>query len=173
MTWRTHVAVGANAIWLSAFALPDKSILILLPAAMIASLLADLDASAAKIHFVGGGALGIFHGSGKHGIFLHHRGIMHSLFATLILFILLLYFFHDSVPLLPYVAALAFFSHPLIDGFNGGVGYLYPFVRKQYAFLPSKIRPRVGGTFDNLLMFAAILGIFLFFLIFQKQFLPS
>ena len=43
MTWRTHIAVGANAIWLMPyFGKLDNSILILLPVAVIASLLPDM-----------------------------------------------------------------------------------------------------------------------------------
>src|SRR5947209_4458834 len=136
MTWRTHVAVGTNAIWLAGlFGKADESILVLLPVAVIASLLPDIDAVTAKIHFIGGGVLGIFRGS-FYGKYFHHRGLMHSLFVTLIFFVILWIFFRNSIPLLPYVFALSYFSHSLIDGLNTGVGYLYPFKRKMYSLVP-------------------------------------
>ncbi|SRR5258708_5946991 len=172
MTWRTHVAVGSNAIWLTGlFGKVDESILILLPVAVIASLLPDIDATAAKIHFVGGGVLGIFKGS-FHGKYFHHRGLMHSLFITIIFFIILWIFFRNSFPFLPYIFSLSYFSHPIIDGLNTGVGYLYPFNHKTYTLVPKFFRSRVGSKIDGLLMFVGLLGILLFFLTFAHQFFP-
>src|SRR5437868_755006 len=52
MNWRTHIAVGTNAIWLMPYyGKLDNSILILLPVAALASLLPDIDATSAKIHY--------------------------------------------------------------------------------------------------------------------------
>jgi hypothetical protein len=65
MTWRTHVAVGLNALWIAPFISPiDKSILILIPLAAVASLLPDIDATGtgAKIHYIGKGFFGMFRG---------------------------------------------------------------------------------------------------------------
>ena len=90
MTWRTHVAIGTNAIWLAGFlGKVDESILVLLPTAVLASILPDIDAVSAKIHYVGGGVFGIFKNS-FHGKYFHHRGLMHSILATVILFVILL-----------------------------------------------------------------------------------
>ena len=169
MTWKTHAAVGLNSIWLvGLLGKLDQSILILLPAAAIASLLPDIDATSAKIHYIGGGALGIFQGLFR-GKYFHHRGLMHSLTVTLVLFVVLLIFFKDSVPMLPYVFALSYFSHPIIDGLNTGVGYLYPFVYKRFGLIPKYFRTPVGGAMDNLLFFAGAFMILLFFLLFKDQ----
>jgi len=164
MTWRTHLAVGANALWIAPLIAPiDQSMLVLIPIAIVASLLPDIDASrtGAKIHYIGGGAFGMFRGlfSGKY---FHHRGLMHSFFTTLVLFVLLTIFFGRRLPALPAVFALSYFSHPLIDGFNTTVGYLYPFSRKRFALVPRSLYQKVDGTVDNLLFFLASLTFILF-----------
>jgi membrane-bound metal-dependent hydrolase YbcI (DUF457 family) len=87
---------------------------------------------------------------------------MHSLFVALILFVLLTIFFGRSIPALPAVFALSYFSHPLIDGFNTTVGYLYPFTRKRFALLPRSLYTKVDGPADNLLFFLASLTFILF-----------
>jgi membrane-bound metal-dependent hydrolase YbcI (DUF457 family) len=133
MTWRTHVAVGANAIWLMGFFIaPAQDVLIYLPVAVVASLLPDIDASGAKIHYAAGGILGIFKGV-FYGKYFHHRGLMHSVLASVIFFVLLWAVFQNSYPLLAPIFALSYFSHSVIDGFNTGVGYLYPLFLKVYA----------------------------------------
>jgi membrane-bound metal-dependent hydrolase YbcI (DUF457 family) len=173
MTWRTHVAIGANAIWLTAFTgRVDQSILILLPVAIVASLLPDIDAQAAKIHYAGGGVLGIFRDS-FYGKYFHHRGLMHSFFVTLLLFIVLFIIFKDTQPLLPFVFAVSYASHPIIDGFNTSVGYLYPFVHIRFALLPKFLRFQVGSGADTLLMFLGIFGLLIFFAASSHQLVPS
>ena len=167
------MAVGVNALWIAPFFGPlDKSILVLLPAAMLASILPDIDATAAKIHFIGGGVLGIFRGA-FGGRYFHHRGIMHSLPVALVILSVMLGIFHSSFPALPYVFATSYFSHSIIDGFNTGVGFLYPFVGRRFALVPKFLRTPVGGAADNLFFFMACLGILLFFLAFKSQFFPS
>jgi len=169
MTWRTHVAIGTNAIWLVGFfGKVDQSILIYLPAAMLASILPDIDASGAKIHYALGGIFGIFKNS-FHGKYFHHRGIMHSVLAALIFFVLLMIFSGEAYPLLPYVFSLAYLSHPIIDGFNTGVGYLYPFINKRFALLPKVLRFKVGSPADAILMFVGIAGLLIFFAGFSHQ----
>lgn len=171
MNWRTHIAVGANAVWLMGLqGHVDDSIIVLLPAAMLASLLPDLDAGSAKIHYIGKGALGGFKGLFR-GKYFHHRGIMHSLLVTVIVFIITWAFSRNSIPLLPYVVALSYFSHSLIDGFNAKVGYLYPFSGKMFAFLPLNFRARVKGPFDTMLLFVGLSGVAIFFLLHANQFL--
>ncbi len=173
MTWRTHAAVGANAIWLAGFfGKVDQSILALLPVAVVASLLPDIDASRAKIHYAAGGLLGIFKGA-FYGKYFHHRGLMHSILVTLIFFFILLAIFYSYIPLLPYVFAAAYFSHPLIDGFNAKVGYLYPFTTKSFALLPQALRFKVGSPTDTLLMFLGIAGLLIFFAGFAHQLIPQ
>ena len=166
------MVVGMNALWLAPLFGPvDKSILVLIPTAALASLLPDIDASAAKIHFVGGGFLGIFRGI-FFGKYFHHRGLTHSLFVTLLLLLIIRFFWGDAYPALPYVFAASYFSHPLVDGLNSGVGYFYPFILKRYALVPKVLRTPVGGVIDNLLFFIAALGIILFFIGFKDQFIP-
>ena len=171
MTWKTHAAVGANSIWLAGLlGKLDQSILILLPVAVVASLLPDIDAASAKIHYIGGGALGIFRGLFR-GKYFHHRGIMHSLTVTAIFFLILMAFFKNSIPLLPYIFAISYFSHPLIDGFNTGVGYLYPFVYKRFGLIPKFFRTPVGGAMDNLLFIIGAFALLMFFILFKNQLL--
>lgn len=173
MTWRTHVAVGANAIWLTGFfGKADESILVLLPVAIIASLLPDIDATSAKIHYAAGGVLGIFKGA-FYGKYFHHRGLMHSLFITLLFFIILWLIFRHSYPLLPYIFALSYFSHTLIDGFNTKVGYIYPFVNKRFALLPKSLLGRVGASLDTLLMFVGLATLLLFLALFAQELIPN
>ena len=173
MTWRTHVAVGMNALWVAPlFGNVAQSILVLLPVALVASLLPDIDASSAKIHYIGGGVLGIFRGS-FYGKYFHHRGLMHSLPITILLFIILLMVFWHSYPALPFVFALSYVSHPVIDGFNTTVGYLYPFLHKRFTFIPNALRTPVGGVVDNMLFFLALFGLLLFFVALKDQFIPA
>jgi membrane-bound metal-dependent hydrolase YbcI (DUF457 family) len=166
MTWRTHLVIGTNAVWISALNMDQKQIPILLPAAVFASLLPDIDAAGygAKIHYIGGGVLGGFKGM------FEHRGITHSLFVTFILFGLLFavnsFALDNTYPLLPYVFALSYLSHLLIDGFNRGVGYLQPFIRKRYALLPQLLFTPINGYMDNFLFFLGALGIILFLLLY-------
>jgi|SRR3989344_273686 len=173
MTWRTHVAIGTNAIWLAGFlGKVDESILVLLPTAVLASILPDIDAVSAKIHYVGGGVFGIFKNS-FHGKYFHHRGLMHSILATVILFVILLILFKNSHPMLPFVFALAYFSHTVIDGFNTKVGYLYPFVYKRFSLLPQPLLFRVGSAADTILMFLGLSGILIFFALFKDYLIPT
>lgn len=176
MTWKTHVAIGTNAIWLTALTgTIDQSILLLLPSAAFASLLPDIDTTGfgAKIHYLKGpGRIfaplrGVFVGR-----YFHHRGLMHSLFVTLIIFFILTVFFKAVYPLLPAVFALSYLSHPIIDGFNHTVGYLYPFSLKRFALLPRFLRTPVGGLADNLMLFFGVIGLLLYFFLFQNVFIP-
>jgi membrane-bound metal-dependent hydrolase YbcI (DUF457 family) len=176
MHWRTHIAIGGNAIWLTVFSKnPDQSLLVFLPVAILASLLPDIDAAGngAKIHYIGGGVLGNFKGIFT-GRYFHHRGIMHSVFVSVIFFIILflinLLFLNNSYPLLPYVFFLSYFSHPIIDGFNTSVGYLYPFSFRRMSMVPYVMRSPVKGFTDNLLFIFGIFGILLFFLLYAYSF---
>lgn len=83
MTWYTHAAVGANAVWLTAlFGEPTRYASFYIMLGAFAALLPDIDASwrGAKIHYVGGGILGIF-----KGVF-RHRGFFHSVICINLLF---------------------------------------------------------------------------------------
>ncbi len=169
------MAVGANAIWLAGFAGKlDASILLLLFVACGMSLLPDIDiaGSGAKVHYVGGGVLGVFRGV-FHGVYFGHRGLMHSVLAAVIVFVVCWLFTHSLFPVLPFVAALAYFSHSLIDGFNDSVGYFYPFVLRKVSLLPKFLRVKVGGPVDVGLMYVALLCLALFFLVHAQSFLPN
>ena len=170
MTWKTHVAIGANAIWIAAaLGRVNDSIIFLLPTAALASLLPDLDAGAAKIHFAGGGIFQTFRGffTGKY---LHHRGILHSLFAAGLYFLAFCLFFQDM--LFPLVFAAAYFSHPLIDGLNTRVGYLYPFSLKRFALVPRALQTPIKGPVDNILFVIGAGCLLIFFLTFANNFVP-
>src|SRR6266481_6348960 len=108
MTWRTHAVIGANTLWLAAFfGGIGQSVFILLPAAIVASLLPDIDATSAKIHYMAGGVLSPFRGAFS-GKYFHHRGMMHSLFVTFVLFAILWFFTRDTIPAFSYVVALSY-----------------------------------------------------------------
>lgn len=187
MTWRTHVTIGVNALWLAGLTGKiDSGILVLLGASILGSLLPDIDATAgggAKIHYVGGGVLGGFQGL-FFGKTFHHRGLMHSLFMVACMFLLALvglkifslkYDFDTSgsLNLLPFVFALSYLSHTIIDGFNTNVGYLYPFSYKRFALLPRVLLTRVGGPMDLLLFFVGIFGLVLFAGLYLQQLYPT
>jgi membrane-bound metal-dependent hydrolase YbcI (DUF457 family) len=172
MTWRTHMVIGANAIWLAPFlGQVDQSLLVLLPVAMVASILPDIDASSAKIHYIAGGALGLMRG-GFRGKYFHHRGVMHSILVAIIFFIILEIFFKDTYPLLAGIFAISYFSHSLIDGFNTGVGFFYPFYLKKFALVPKFLRTPVKGAADNFLFILGAFGLVMFFYIFKWQLFP-
>jgi membrane-bound metal-dependent hydrolase YbcI (DUF457 family) len=107
------------------------------------------------------------------GKYFHHRGLMHSVTITLLFFVILTIFFARTNTALPIVFALAYISHPIIDGFNTAVGYLYPFNRKRFALLPQSLRTPVGGHADNLLFFTASLLFILFCALIAPQLAPG
>jgi membrane-bound metal-dependent hydrolase YbcI (DUF457 family) len=165
------MAVGANTLWLTTLGtVPPEVVAALIPITVLASLLPDIDTagSGAKIHYIGKGMFGIFRGM-FFGKYFHHRGLMHSVTVTVILFIVLTIFFARSQPLVPPIISLAYFSHPLIDGFNTTVGYLYPFNTKRYAFLPRRYYIKVDSHGDNILFFIASASLLLFFWVFFQS----
>jgi len=171
------MVIGANAVWLAAAGgSVDQSLLVLLPAAALASLLPDIDAAGggAKIHYLKGlgRIFALFRGS-FGGRYFHHRGLMHSLFVTFIFFAVLVVIFDSSYPTLPYIFVLSYFSHAFIDGFNAPVGYLYPFTTKRYALVPRLLRTPVKGAVDNLLFFLGAFSLLLFLFIYHQSFFPQ
>src|SRR6266481_1702189 len=173
MTWRTHAVIGANTLWLAAFfGTIGQSVFVLLPAAVIASLLPDIDATSAKIHYMAGGILSPFRGAFS-GKYFHHRGMMHSLLVTFILFLIVWFPTRNTIPALSYVVALSYASHIFIDGFNTMVGYFYPFSLKRFALLPRFLRSNVDGPLDRLLFFARAFGLLLFFYLFARHAAPN
>jgi membrane-bound metal-dependent hydrolase YbcI (DUF457 family) len=159
MTYLTHMAVGANTVWLSLLVTsPDERVIILGVLGALASLLPDIDAVAAKIHFVGGGVLGIFRGGFKH------RGFFHSLLAGGIVFVVSYIFLSAYDSLLAWAIVLGYLSHPIIDGFNyGGVQYLFPH-KKKFNLLPKFLRTPVKGIGDYILLTVAIGFLMLWYL---------
>ncbi len=171
MTWKTHAAIGANSIWLVPFfSTVDQTMLMYLIVAVVASLLPDIDAVTAKIHYIGGGALGIFRGMFRGKLF-HHRGMMHSVFVALLFSMIIWIFSRHTYPMLGAVFFVAYLSHSVIDGFNTSVGFLYPFIPKRFALVPKPLQSHVGGLTDNLFLFIGLLGLLLFFMTFRDQLL--
>ena len=162
MTWRTHIVIGVNTLWIVPLVGKiDNSIITLIPVAALASLLPDVDAVYAKIHYIGGGLLQFTQGkfSGKY---FSHRGLMHSFFIALVFALILAFFFAKSIPWLPVVFFLAYMSHGVVDGFNRPVGLLYPVYMKKFALLPRALWTPVNGFTDNIIF---ILGSFSFLLL--------
>lgn len=159
MTWKTHALVGANAAWIVAlYPAAAPNIFLLLAAGALGGLLPDIDAGTAKIHFVGGGTLGFF-----RGIF-QHRGFFHSLPATLIVFVLAYSFLSVYDPFLPWVLALGYVSHCVIDAWNySGVQFLFPW-RVKFHLLPHLLRSPVKGFTDQLLFVVGCAGLVIFLL---------
>lgn len=164
--------VGVNALWITVIAgKVNSSVLIYLPVAIVASILPDIDAARAKIHYVAGGALSSFQGIFR-GKYFYHRGIMHSIFATIIFGGILTIFFQGTeLYLLPAVFMTAYFSHLLIDGFNTSVAYLSPIYLKRFALMPKSMQTPVGGLIDNALFFVAAFGLIFFSLVFRYKFI--
>ncbi len=164
MTGTTHMAVGANAAWIAMFfGLTDERVIPLVFVGAIAGLLPDIDASAAKIHFIGGGLLGAFRGIMKH------RGFMHSFLVLGILSVVSYIFLRRFHPFVPLVFGLGYLSHLVIDGFNfAGVPYLFP-LKKKYHLMPKILRTPIKGIVDQLFLILGLLGIVLFFLVYNEN----
>ncbi len=171
MTWKTHAMVGANALWITALAgKVDITVFAYLPVAIVASLLPDIDAIRAKIHYVAHGVLYPFQGIFK-GKYFHHRGLMHSLFVTILFGGVVALFSRNTIfALMPLIFMAAYFSHSIIDGFNTSVGYLYPISMKRFALLPKSLQTPVGGAADTLLFFIGAFGLLMYFYLFRNQF---
>ncbi|MBI2411225.1 MAG: metal-dependent hydrolase [Candidatus Kerfeldbacteria bacterium] len=154
MSGKTHAVVGANAVWVAALVYPlGNEVPVLLAIGALAALLPDIDATSAKIHYMGSGALGVF-----RGVF-HHRGFFHSFLAISIIAILTQLFLSSYHPALPMVMILGYASHPIIDGFNKpGVEYFFPW-RKRIRLLPKWLTTPVNGVVDQLLFIAGVAGI--------------
>jgi len=159
------VAVGLNCMWvLLLFKSVDPvTFLAIIPASALASLLPDINAGAAKIHFIGKGVLRGFVNSGQ-GKYFSHRGIMHSLFVVALFHIFLLIVTGGNKPF-SIVVTLAYLSHPIIDGFNAGVGYLNPFYLKRFALIPRRYRVSVDSKADRILCVLACIGAATFLLL--------
>lgn len=159
-----------NSLWLTAL-LPVKPAyyFILIPATAIVSLLPDIDAIDAKIFYIGGGLLSMLRGTFK-GKYFHHRGVLHSLLAGCVMFILTALVFQSLVTGL--VLGLAYLSHPIIDGFNSGVGYFYPFNLKRYTLVPSKFCSPIKGKVNAILFIAGALGVTAFLLLMLPKLAP-
>ncbi len=168
MSGYTHAAVGANAIWIAALVgQVDPMAGVLMAVAAFAGLLPDIDSVYAKVQFLFGGLLRNFRIQGS-GLW-QHRGIVHSFFATAFLFVLSFIFLRQYHPLLPYVVALGYASHLIIDGFNTTVGYFFPFTTTRTTFWPRTRWVKVGGHVDQLFFFLAMISLIFFFLAYKDQ----
>ena len=163
MTWQTHVAIGANAAWLTALSgQTHEWSLLMLAVGAFASLLPDLDAvgSGAKIHYVGGGIFSMFKNS------FRHRGFMHSLVAGMLILLVSVLFVGRINPFLPGVIVLGYISHPFIDGLNlTGVQYFFPSSRK-FNVAPRFLRSPVRGWADQLLFVLGTMGVISYIFLF-------
>lgn len=154
MSGHTHAILGANAAWLAVLAGVDSSLVLFLAVGAVAGLLPDIDAQAAKIHFIAGGIFGVFRGVFKH------RGFIHSLLFTAILFLVAHIALRQYHPILPVVIGVGYLSHLLVDGFNKkGVPYLMPFSKKRLHLVPKILRTPVGGLLDQLLFIGGVTGV--------------
>jgi inner membrane protein len=157
MLWHSHVAVGANAAWISVlFNAPVEYTIGLAILAGFAALFPDIDGDHAKIHSVGIGKftpLAIFKGGFKH------RGFFHSLLAVVILLVALLIWVPEYKLLIALVVATGYASHLILDGITkSGIRLLFP-LKKKYRLLPRALAFRTGGSVDFLLLLLGGLGI--------------
>ena len=163
MTGQTHLIVGANVAWLVVLAsveigASDMRLLLLVLAGAFGALLPDLDAGAAKIHFIALGVLRPFQGIAKH------RGGLHSLLAALVVFVIAYFLLRNFDALLGLDIALGYVSHLVIDGLNfGGVPLLWP-LKTKFHLVPKFFRSPVKGLVDQSLFVIGLLGIGLLFL---------
>lgn len=168
MSGYTHAVVGANAVWVAALlGMVDERAWLLALAGALAALLPDIDAREAKIHHLGKGALGAFRGA------FQHRGFFHSLMAVAVVFGLSFTFLRAYHPLLPFIIALGYASHPIIDGLNfKGVRYLFP-MRRMFHLVPKWLASPVRGWYDQLFFIVGLVGIALFFLTHYATFIQT
>jgi len=168
MSWRTHAILGANVAWLAAAVGGIDQYAIYWPVVgALAGLLPDVDASSAKIQYMGGGILGML-----RGVF-EHRGFFHSILIVLLIFVFCFLFLAQVHPLLPLVLTLGYASHPLIDGLNRpGVKFLWP-LKYKIRFVPRNLSPRVDGLVDQGIFFVGVLTLALFVLTVYYPFIKS
>lgn len=87
MSGYTHLAVGANAVWLAAVVgVVDERVIVLAGAGALAGLLADMDATHAKIQSMFMVVLRPFRIQGTG--WWQHRGLAHSFIAVGMVFLL-------------------------------------------------------------------------------------
>jgi len=167
MKWYTHAAIGANAVWLTTLlGVVDERAPLLIGLGALGALLPDIDATQAKIHFIGGGFLKPL------GQLSYHRRFFHSLLMVALLGLVSYLFLEHYFPGVSVCLTFGYLSHTLIDGFNfKGVYYLFPFVKKEYHLLPQWLRTPIGGLADHLLFIAGIAGITIFLLLYQNYFI--
>jgi membrane-bound metal-dependent hydrolase YbcI (DUF457 family) len=157
MTGRTHATIGANTVWLAVLlGMVDQFSIVYIVIGAFVALLPDLDADDAYIHHIGGGAFNGYKNIAKH------RTYFHSLIPVALLFFLSLIFLRQFHPLMPWIIALAYFSHIFLDGLNyPGVELLSP-KKKRYHFIPKKFRVKNKGLIDSGLFITGILALLAF-----------
>lgn len=172
MTWQSHAVVGANAVWLlAAFGAVDRYAPVYVAIAAFGALLPDIDAGGsqskgkfgAKIHYLGKGVLKPF-----IGVF-RHRGFFHSFVFITLLFAMsipLAFFLGTFTPLM---LTTGYASHLLIDQWNGGMQFFYPW-KKDVSIVPRAWRFRVGSAGDWAFLFLGAAGLLLFFFVHQDVF---
>ncbi|MBS3163285.1 metal-dependent hydrolase [Candidatus Woesearchaeota archaeon] len=143
----THVAFALMASLVSAKYLHPSSLVLFIFVACFVSLVPDIDNRDSKI--------------GKHVKFISkifdHRGILHTIFPPIGLFLLFNYL---SYNLLGIAALVGYSSHILIDAFTPeGINFLHPFTTFRVSgFIKT-------GTFLEIILFLLLSGFDVFYLL--------
>jgi len=116
--FKTHLAFGFLFALLALKFIEFKPIFFI-PLVCFFSVIPDIDLSSSKV----GGRRFV---SKAINFFFGHRGIIHSIFPPILLFML---FWYLNVKIASYAALFGYFSHLLMDGFTiRGINFLNPFL---------------------------------------------
>lgn len=148
MMFYTHLAFGLLCSLFSLKYLPEisnKYIFILL--VCLVSIIPDIDEAGSKL--------------GKKLWFIaklfSHRGIFHSIYIPILLFLIFNYIFHSS--LIGFAILIGYFSHLILDALTvSGVNFLNPILTFRVSgFI------KTGSIFE-ILLFVVLLGLDVFYL---------
>jgi inner membrane protein len=155
LTWRTHFLGGVASLWLLPIGVPHQSLALAIAFALLGSLLPDLDARQSKLSNVQiAGITPLKPAAYVLNRRLGHRGVMHSLWALLIVAIALglpLALLLD--PLAGVGLVLGYLSHLLLDACTrSGVPLLWPETSKVH-LLPRGLRVVTGSRAEDIVFF--------------------
>lgn len=144
MRYYTHLIFGSLIALLSLFFLNMDNKILFIFFVLVGSLLPDLDK---RKSFIGRR----FKLSYVMEKILGHRGIFHSIFPIIIIYLFFIYYL--QLNLIGYGLILGYFGHLLIDSLNSlGVGYFYPILDKKIHW-----RAKIGGLFEHILFIISLI----------------
>lgn len=164
MTGKTHAVIGANTLWLIQPMLGQTIQPLLIPLAMLAALLPDLDASESTIKHLHIKIAGVkvepfYLPAVIFSKLFRHRGWLHSAVAILVVGGLSFALLSRYDILYPLVITFGYTSHILSDALTiSGVHFFLP-MKTELHLLPKPLRIKTGGLLDTLFFIGGVLGI--------------